>query len=197
MTKYHEPGKRFIMEQLEKAGADPDMQETGALWITAALRGIGHNKTPGEDIEKLRKATANLEKAMGLINECDPWFHQGGSMDELVIQRVNKAAQALKYITKNYPGGHQENSNQRFVDALRRFFISNNLPIALSCESPFVSILGHCINQEGESVKRSLSRTYKADYFQETDEEKALRSLKDVADEAYAASVGHLTRDDG
>lgn len=193
MTAYHEPDQKFIMGQLEKAGADLNTQMAGAFWITNALRGIGHKKTPREEAEKLRKAQEYLEKAMGLISECDPWFHRDGGMDELVTQRVDKAAQVLKYVTINNPGGHGEKTHRRFIDTLRRFFISNDLPIALTENSPFVSILGCCIGQDGESVKRALVRGYGAEYFEETEEERALRPLKDAADEAHAAYVRRLT----
>lgn len=198
MTAYLEPDQKFIMEQLEKAGADSNTQVAGAFWIAGALCGIGYKKTPREEIEKLRKAQEYLEKAMGLINECDPWFHRGGGMDELVTQRIDKAAQALKYVTTNSPGGQREDAHQRFIDALRRFFISNDLPIALTEQSPFVSILSRCIGQESESGKRTLAkdRGYGAEYFEETEEEKALRPLKDAADKAHAAYVRRLTRSD-
>lgn len=195
MTAYLEPDQKFIMEQLEKAGADCSTQVAGAFWIAGALLGVGHKKTPREDIEKLRKAQEYLEKAMGLINECDPWLHRGGGMDELVTQRVDKAAQALKYVTTNSPGGQREKAHRRFIDALRHFFISNDLPIALTEQSPFVSILGHCIGQDGESVKRSLVRSYRKKYLEETEEEKALRPLKDAADKAQAAYVRRLNGD--
>lgn len=195
MTAYNEPDQKFIMEQLKKAGADSNTQVAGAFWIANALRGGGHKKTPVEEVDKIKKAIGHLEKAMGLINECDPWFHLGGGMDELVTQRVDKAAQWLKWITINYPGGHGEKAHRRFIDTLRRFFISNSLPIALTEDSPFVSILGCCIGQDGESVKRALVRGYGAEYFEETEEEKALRPLKNAADEAYAASARRLNGD--
>lgn len=200
MTAYNEPDQKFIMEQLKKAGADSNTQVAGAFWIANALRGGGHKKTPVEEVDKIKKAIGHLEKAMGLINECDPWFHLGGGMDELVTQRVDKAAQWLKWTTINYPGGHGEKANSRLIDALRAFFVSEGLKITLSESSPFVRIVSHCIRSDStclegspDTAKRIISRLYKSVDLQETSEEKADRESKE---QAHAAYVRRLTRKD-
>lgn len=193
MSGYSQPDFETLAAELKRAGADENGQIAGAYWISSALLGLGHKKTPTEDVERLKRAAKHLQDAKTLIAECDPWFHKGGGMDELVTQRIDKAAQFLKWVTTNYPGGHREPpAHARFIDALRRFFISEGLPITLSDESPFVTILGHCIGQDGGNARQAIIRIYGSDFSKETDDEKSLQPLRAAEKEAYAASVCRL-----
>lgn len=195
---YHETNKNFIMEQLGKAGASPNQQVAGALWITAALRGIGRSSLTAAHASKREKLRQKLQEALGVIDSMD-------ELDRTWFSEVHEAIAAQEHlmglVVGGNRGGDQDNAHQKLINAVRRFFVSEGLKITLSESSPFVRIVSHCIRPDptGDpagnpgAAKRTISRRGKSADLQETSEERASR---EATERAYAASVCRLTGGD-
>lgn len=193
MTAYHEPDQAFIMEQLKKAGADSNTQVAGAFWIVPAVRGIGRPSLTAAHAKKREQLHQKLKEALDVIDSMDEldrtWFSE-------TYEVIAAQERLMGLVVMSNRGGHREKSHQRFIEALRRFFISEGLQITLSESSPFVLIVSHCIRSDStcldgkpETAKRIISRLYKSVDLRETSEEKALR---DAEEEAYRASIRRL-----
>lgn len=195
---YHETNKNFIMEQLERAGAGLNTQEAGAIWITAALRGIGRSSLTAANADKRKKLHQKLKDALGVIDSMDEldraWFSE--------VREVIAAQELLMgLVVAGNRGGDRDKAHHKLIYAVRSFFVSEGLKITLSESSPFVRIISHCIRPDptGDLVgnpdvaKRTISRLCKSADLQEASEERASR---EATERAYAASVCRLTGGD-
>lgn len=182
MSQYQKPDQKFLMEQLARAGADVNIQHAGALWIPATVEGIGWKRLPASAAAKREKLHQKLEEAISAIDSMDEmereWF-------SAVRESIAQQERLMSWVVKGSRGGHQEKAHSKLIEALRGFFISNTLPIAISDESPFICLLAHCMRQDPANAKRAALRYYSSPDFQETEEEKAGRETAEAAHAGY------------
>ena len=145
---YSQPSDVFLMEQLERAGADANGQIAGAIGITAALRGAAQPKYfDAKELDGLEKA---LRKTIGEYNRLDEQPKRW--LNEEVLQQLERAQRAVQFAAQ------KRSSHAVFAEFLERHFETEGLKNTVSDYSPIVQIFGHCIGQDPNVARKTFDR---------------------------------------
>ena len=150
---YCVPDAVTLRGELARAGADENMQIAGVLWIASAVRGIERPKANADEVAKLRKLKSLLEAAYALAAS-PSW------LAEDVHKPVGRAIAAVNWALQMNPGGHRQNAHASLAQHLHRFFTAEQLPVAVTPDSPFVRIFAACTGMEPEVAKSTLARLW-------------------------------------
>ena len=156
---YQPPDMNVLKRALAQAGADEKTQISGALWIYAALRGIGVPKTSADELKNLKKMQTLLGRVSVLADDL-PALHQTWFAQD-VVAPVQRALGAVTFALNQQAVQPKQNAHKALNDALQRLFEAEGLIVTISLESPFVSIFAHCTSMDLDVAKTTLNRIRK------------------------------------